>query len=346
MSKWSSMRYWALQVKNTKQQGSQHPSGNSGGWWSWINSVASGINHFLTGQFADFVKGVEHSFSGVVAAIHAMQHTMARIEISALHWVVRYLKRYTDNRIRQLQTQILRQFKLVIGWVKAQISATRLFARSLVINEAAKRHRADVRLDHEIKTRIKWVHQHIEREAASAYHAQRGSQDATITKLLDLVANLNPVLRPLVKDVVKGILDLATVDDPLARIALGFALRHVIDRLGIDKPIGHLLHNLLTAVIGHGRPHSLHTVIGDMCSRLAAGEQQWAQFYSDGGSEVQQAGEQWQQITSLTTDALLLGVFGLMAAKPAEFANEVTSALATVVHDSASAVDKVIKGVG
>jgi hypothetical protein len=273
-----------------------------------------------------------------------MQHVVARIEIAIFHWVVVFLKRYTDKRIRQVQLQIKLTARLIYGYIKAQVSILRLWVRGRIAIEASARHKADVKLDHEIKTRIKWLHQQIEREAVSAYRAQRGTQDAVITKLLDLVINLNPVLRPIVSDIIKGILDLAVIDDPVARLALGFAMREVINRLGLDKPIGDLLHGLLGSIIGQGKPKDLHAVILDMCSRLAAGEQQWTQFYADGGSEVEQAGEQWQAITKWTTDAALLGMFGLMATEPAAFARDVTNVMADVVHGTVNAVHGLIRG--
>lgn len=343
MSIWSSMRFWALQTKPQQQPQAQAQPQTGNHWWSWINSAVSGINHFFTGQFSDFIKGVEKSFDGMMQAFHALQHTVARIEIAIMHWVVVYLKRIIYQQVRKLKLLIAADFRRLVAMIMRALYVAKAYAFALTARERRYRIAADVKLDHEIRTRIKWLHQQIEREAASAYRGQRGSQDAVITRLLDLAANLNPVVRPLVSDLVKGILDLAAVDDPVARIALGFLLRHVIDKLGLDKPIGDLLHNLLASVLGHGKPNGLSEVITDMCSRISAGEQQWAQFYADGGSEVEQAGEQWQAITRWTTDALLLGTFGLMAAEPAAFARDVTGAMATVVHDTIRTTEALIR---
>lgn len=343
MNLWDSVKYWALQTKTLPTPPPQKSKSSGGGWWSWINTGFTAIGHFFSGQFSDFVKGVEHSFDGMMQALHAMQHVVARIEIAILHWVVVYLKKYTDKRVAQLKALIEYQFKVLIQRITYVLALLRVWVKALVKAEARARRQADIRLDHEIKTRIKWLHQQIEREAVSAYKGQRKEQNAVITGLLDLVINLNPILRPLVSDLIKGILDLALVDDPVARIALGFLLRHIIDRLGLDKPIGDLLHNLLASVLGQGKPTDLHAVITDICSRLAAGEQQWAEFYKDGGSEVEQAGEQWQAITRWTTDAALLALFGVMALEPEAFARETTNALAVVVNDTIGAVHALIR---
>jgi hypothetical protein len=339
------MRYWALvnrQAKQTPQQQQQTTSG--GGWWNWINSVAGGFSHWVLGQFEKFAGGVYTSIGGIVQAVHAIQHVVARIEISILHDVVAYLKRIIYQQIRQVKRLIVADVRKLITMITRALYIAKEYAFGLVAKERRYRIAADIRLDHEIKTRIKWLHQQIEREAASAYRGQRKQQTDVIVKLLDLVANLNPIIRPLVSDLIQGILDLLAVDNPVARIALGFLLRQVIDRLGLDKPIGTLLHDLLASVLGQGKPTDLHGVIADICSRLAAGEQQWLQFYQDGGSEVEQAGEQWQTITKWTTDAALLALFGVMAAEPAAFARDVTGALAVTVNDTIKAYHALIRG--
>lgn len=344
MSIWSSMRYWALLNKQQQQAPGQTSKSSGGGWWSWINSVAGGINHFIVGQFEKFAGGVYSSIGGIVSAIHAIQHTIARIEISILHDVVAYLKRIIYQQVRLLRRLIAADFRQLVTMITRALYIAKAYAFALVAKERRFRIAADIRLDHEIKTRIKWLHQQIEREASSAYRGQRSQQTGVINHLLDLAANLNPVIRPLISDLVQGILDLASVDDPVARIALGFLLKQVIDRLGLDKPIGDLLHNLLASVLGNGKPHDLHQVIADICSRLNAGEEQWLQFYTDGGSEVEQAGEQWQAITNWAADAALLAVFGFMAADPGGFARDTTAALATVVNDTISTYHALIRG--
>ena len=343
MSIWSSMRYWALVTRNAKQTPQQQAQPQGGGWWNWINSIAGGFSHFILGQFEQFAGGVYSTIGGIVQEIHALQRTVARVEIAILHDVVAYLKRIIYQQIRQVKLLIAADYRKLTVMITRAVYVAKTYAFALVAKERRYRIAADLKLDHEIRTRIKWLHQQIEREAASAYRAQSQEQHAVITRLLDLVANLNPVIRPLVSDLATGILDLASVDNPVARIALGFLLRHVIDRLGLDKPIGDLLHGLLASVLGSGKPTDLHAVIADMCSRLAASEQQWAQFYADGGSEVEQAGEQWQAITRWTTDAALLALFGVMAAEPAAFARDVSGALAVTVNDTVKLYHDLIK---
>lgn len=345
MSIWSSMRYWALASKTQKPPPQASSQSGGGGWWHWVNSVVSGINHFFVGQFEQFAGGVYSSIGGLVSAVHGIQHTVARIEIAMFHWVVAYLKRIIYQQVRLLKLLIAADVAKLTTMIMRALYVAKEYAAGLVAKERRYRIAADIKLDHEIKTRIKWLHQQIEREAVSAYRAQRSQQNSVITRLLDLIVNLNPILRPLVSDLITGILDLASIDDPLARIALGFLLRQVVDRLGLDKPIGNLIHNLLTSILGQGKPTDIHAVLTDMCSRLAAGETQWTQFYTDGGAEVEQAGTQWQNITKWTTDAALLGMFGVMALEPAAFARDVTGALATIVHDTINTTEALIKGV-
>lgn len=347
MSIWDSIKYWARVTKattqkQTKAQATQSPGGG-GGWWEWVNSVATGINHFLGGPFSSFVDSTVNTFKGIYDALHKLHDLEVRIGAAILRWVVGYLRQYVNARIAKLRAFIEWQLRTLIRRIAYVLAMLRVWVKVLVKAEAKARRQADIRLDHEIKTRIKWLHQAIEREAVSAYKGQRKEQNAVITGLLDLVINLNPILRPIVSELVRLILDLAFVDDPPARLLIGFVLKHVIDKLGLDKPIGDLLHNLLAHIIGAGKPTDLHGVIADISARLAAGESQWLQFYKDGGSEVEQAGGQWQSITAWTTDALLLALFGTMTLAPEQFARETTNAMAVVVNDTIHAVHALIR---
>lgn len=344
MSIWDSIKYWARVTKPTAPPVNTQAKTGGGGWWQWVNSVATGINHFLGGPFSSFIDSTVNTFRGIYDALHKLHDLEIRIGAAILRWVTGFLRQYINAKIAKLKALIEWQLRVLIKRIAYVLAMLRVWVTVRIKAEAKARRQADIRLDHEIKTRIKWVHQAIEREAVSAYKGQRTQQNAVITELLDLVVNLNPVLRPIVNELVRLILDLALVDDPPARFLIGFVLKRVIDKLGLDKPIGNLLHNLLAHIIGAGKPTDLHGVIADISARLAAGESQWLQFYKDGGSEVEQAGDQWQSITAFTTDALLLALFGTMTLAPNQFAQETTNAMAVVVNDTIKAVHALIRG--
>lgn len=344
MSILDSIRAKAIAARQLAASKSASPTQKQGGITGWINSIENGLKHFLSVNFKDWVHGLfvwqilEYNVGRLM--VDTFKRIIADVFNALKNWVMRIVWQLYDK----LRSQIAANYRKLATMIMRALYVAKAYAFALVARERRLRIAADIRLDHEIKTRIKWLHQQIEREISSAYRAQRGQQNAVITRLLDLVINLNPVLRPLVSDLITGILDLASVDDPLARIALGFLLRQVVDRLGLDKPIGDLLRGLLASVLGQGKPTDAHAVIADMCSRLAAGENQWAQFYDEGGSEVEQAGSQWQGITNWATDAALLGLFGVMTLEPAAFAQDTTNAMAVVVHDTINAVQALLKG--
>lgn len=343
MSVWDSMRAWAVIVRQRQQAENVKPQSSQGGIGGFIGSVVAGLNHLLTGPLGGFVTAETDWAKLVIWWDRTVAAGYGKVAAWLINGILAGLKSLIGKLFARLRGELAALKRQLIADDIYGLRLAMAYADKDTRAEAKARRAADIRLDLEIKTRIKWLHQQIEREAVSAYRGQAGQQNAIITRLLDLVVNLNPVLRPLVSDVIKGILDLAAVDDPIARIALGFALREVIDRLGLDKPIGDLIRGLLASVLGQGKPHGIHDVIADMCSRIAAGEQQWTRFYADGGSEVEQAGEQWQALTRWTTDAALLGLFGLLAADPAGFARDTTAALGAVVNGTMTAVHALIR---
>lgn len=345
MSFLDSIRAKSIIARQLSGSKTASPAQKQGGITGWLNSVENGIKHFIQVNF----KAAWHG----LFIWQILEYNLGRFVVDAIKRIIvdvlNALKHWIERLIWQLYTRLLNMIKAnyrkLATMIQRAVIVAEAYAFGLVMRERRYRIAADIRLDHEIKTRIKWLHQQIEREAVSAYRGQRSQQTSVITRLLDLVANLNPILRPLISDVIKGILDLASVDNPVARIALGFLLRQIIDRLGLDKPIGDLIHNLLSNVLGQGKPNDLHAVLADMCSRLAAGETQWTEFYAEGGSEVEQAGSQWQAVTAWTTDAALLGLFATMALEPAAFAKDTTGALAVFVHDTINATKALIEGV-
>jgi hypothetical protein len=337
-----SLQLQAARARQKLQAGASGPGGVLGDIWHWINSVSSGVSHIIG---VDLLGVVKAAFAWDKFAGH-VYITVAKAIEHGIIWLIRglikALETKFDRLIDQLRAKERKDYNhliYLIAWVIVQLEK---YSRWLVQREAAMRLKGDIYV---YNTARKWdtaLHQAIEREAVSGYKLGQNQQLDAINRVLDLVANLNPVTRVLVSDLAKGILDVLAVDDPVLRIALGFVVKHVIDRLGLDKPLGRLLGDMLGPILATGHPRSIHDVVADICARLATGENAWAQFMANGGSEVEQAGSEWQKITDYGTDALMLAIFGTMVTDPGGFANDVTGALSAVVHDTTRVVHKLI----
>lgn len=311
---------------------------------SWINGIIHGVAHFLQtplGKFAESVAvlvspllrlivGVGWAFSRIVAWIESTVE--ARIMTILVKWY---------NRLRGL---------ILFYWQQSVKEDLFLFAiarkntLALMVAERRARTRAIAQAKAELTARIRHLHQTIEREAASGYQLAYPARQDLITRLADLIAANNPVVRGLVSDLVTGVLDLAGVDSFAGRLLLGFITRKIIDRLGVDQLAGHFLDDLLAPILGNPKPRDLHGVIADIAARLNATESQWAQFYGDGGSLVEQAGSQWQALTGPLADAALVAWFAQGVAFPGAWAAEIADTVGAAADAIALAAASLING--
>jgi hypothetical protein len=138
----------------------------------------------------------------------------------------------------------------------------------------------------------------INKQAADGYNSVRSDQANIITKVIDSVATDNPLVKDLVGRLVTVIIDLAEVDDPLIRIVAAGLLRQLIDRLGVDKLAGGLAQDLAGIFLGSGPPGTVRQVEAAVAQRLNAGEQQWQQFFDNGGDDLEQLGNQMRESAS------------------------------------------------
>lgn len=187
------------------------------------------------------------------------------------------------------------------------------------------------------------LHQAVEAEAASGYATDLHNRLGVITTVLDDLAVRNPVIKGIIGDLVKAILDLIGVEDPLLRLALGVLLKDVIGKLGVDKVAGDLVNDLIGSITAENHPKTLHDVIAALARRTSALEKQWADFMQHGGPEVEQAGDDWKDLTSVITDGAILATFGLSVADPQAWASGVNDTLGVLTADTIKAVSNLIR---
>ena len=151
----------------------------------------------------------------------------------------------------------------------------------------------------------------VDKEASDAYDHTLRDQATGISRLVDDLAADNPVVRGIVGKLATVILDLASIDDPAARIAAQFLLRQVIDRLGVDKLAGALAGDLAGVFLGGGKPKTLADVTAQIGDRLNVTEAQWQQFYANGGDDIENLGTQMRKSA---TPVFTLGMAAYFAA--------------------------------
>lgn len=189
----------------------------------------------------------------------------------------------------------------------------------------------------------KALHQLIEREAASGYRAQYQGRLVAITGILGHLISRVPFLRDIIGKIIGGVIDLAGVEDPVARWVLTVLMTRVVGRLGVDKAAGQFAQDLLTPILGQPKPRDIHDVINDISQRMNAMERQWARFFADGGSQVEQAGKEWQAVTGPLADVALLAFFGAAVNDPARWAKDVQGTIGRPLEAVLGATADLIK---
>lgn len=306
-----------------------------GGIWHWINGIANGVGHFLGGPITSALRAI---LAAIEEAIDLWQKALAAY-FRIITWYDRFLWHTVVGWLAKLRAhtraQLMAQVRRLIRLIYVTTNTVLMLAYAAVRKERAARVKAIARSVAMLKRDIRSMHYTIEREAASGYRVGQEDRLNLVLRLLDYAVLRNPDLATLVKDIASGILDLLSVDDPLARLVLGFLIKHVINRLGIDKAVGHLISDLLTPILGKPKPHDLHDVVMDLSDRALAIESQWGQFMQDGGSQVEQAGRQWRDITSVVGTLAIVGFVAEAIHDPQGWANVVTDTVGAAANDIA-----------
>jgi len=300
--------------------------------WKWLASLHGLIGwlfgvpllSWLTSALAN---AAEHS-----AAWEALDHLLARIPA----WIKAHL---IMPWVRLLQAHINRLYH----WTKVQLYdlrilmmflylAARLYARQLVAAEHKRMMYTVAEEHHKMLAGLKATLAEVQKEAASGYNAGTPDRKSTITRLLDDLAVTSPAVKGLVSDLIGLVIDVDTIDNPLARFIIQKLLAQVINRLGVERVIGDLLQRLIGPLAGQPKATGLYEVTRDVARRLAALEAQQADFMVNGGPEVEQAGRQWKDLASIATDAGLLAFLALAVADPEAWATGITDTAGPVAN--------------
>ena len=165
----------------------------------------------------------------------------------------------------------------------------------------------------------------IDNRAAAGYDPTLQARANLLTKLLDTAVAHDPLVSGLVSNLATFIVDLAGIEDPIARIAGQLVLKQVIDRLGINTALGGMLNDLVGSIFGGGQPKTLTAIMGDIGNRLDSLESGLSEL-----APLAPEADDLHELGTLIFDAALLGYFVAAVADPVATANDTVDVLATV----------------
>lgn len=306
--------------------------------WHYITSLHDALAWLGANPLVKGYKSFLENFTVIGLAIDAAQAAIGRI--GAWEWA---------HQVKPVRDQLRAAIAALRAWAAAEFAAQQAeivrlymaalaYTRTLVGVERAARIKA-IQLEHAAMLKaVAACLATVQQQAASAYNAGLHDRLGVVGTILEDMAGHTPVIKDAVELALKSLVDIENIDDPVVRWLANKAIDEVVNNSEVDKAAGSLAQSLLGPIIGQPRAKGLHDVISDISARLAAMEAQWATFMKDGGPEVEQAGEQWKDITGVLVDVAFLGFTGLAATDPAAWAASVSDTVGTVANDSISPI--------
>ena len=307
--------------------------------WHYVTQVHNTFGWFFGNPALRAVTRFLYSISYFHAAQIVIHDALGRLARWIwLTWIRPQVARL-DRRITALFWWAVMRFIATWAQMYRLYYASLAYTRQLVAVERSQRIAADQAEHAAMLKAVAACLATVQRQASSGYNSGRHERLTIVNRLLNDLADRNPEIRGLVSLLVKAVIDLETIDNPVVRFTVGRLLTEVIGRLGVDKVTGDLIGRLLASFTGGGPPANLYDTERAVADRLAALEDTWAQFMDNGGPEVEQAGREWKQISGPVASVAILGLFGLAVADPGAFATGVTD---TVGKAGNAALDVVI----
>lgn len=306
--------------------------------WHYVTSVHDVLAWLAGIPILRFIRAVLLDLLTLGQALTAIRDALRRLP----NWIwaheVNPVKVALTNRIIALTAWAVLQFYFTHQLIEQRYQQALAYARALVAAERAQRIRAD---QAEAAARVlgdKVTLATVQQEAASAYNAGLHERLGLIGSIVDDIAGHTPLVKDAVIILLRGLVDLENIDDPLLRFLLNKAITEVVNNAAIDRAAGELAQGLLGPLIGQPKPRDLHGVIADVVARLAALETDWAKFMKSGGPEVEQAGEEWKEITGVLVDVGFLGFVALAVTDPVAWAAGVSDSIGVVADGALTGI--------
>lgn len=306
--------------------------------WKFIGSVHNLLSWITGNPILKFARTLLENVSVFALTIDAIRAALARLGTWIWRTQVKPVRDQLRRQIAALAAFTAMRFRAVYAVVIHLYRDAIHYTRVAVHAEQLARIRGDQAEHAAMVKSVKAALAAVQKQAASGYNGGLHDRLGTIATLLDDIAAGNPVVKSAVRLLVNGVLDLETIDDPIARWVLSKLLTEIIDKLGVDRAAADLVSRLLGTAAAHPRAAGLYDVARDVSERLNALEQQWAGFMADGGPEVEQAGKEWKSISGLAADAAILGFFGLAVTEPKAWSDGVADTVGIAAGDALTAI--------
>lgn len=311
--------------------------------WGYVTNVHNVFAWLLGGPELRYILSALYHMSIVHLGVVAIRDTLRAIAGWIWATMVRPVRDALNRRISQLAAWIRAQLIILRALVITLYRASLAYTRQQVGIERSARIKA-IQAEHAAMLKaVAACLATVQRQAAGGYNSVNRERLNLIARLLNDVADRQPEVKGLVTLLVKSVVDLETVDNPVLRFGISKLLTEIVGRLGVDRVTGDLIGRLLGPWTAGGRPGNLSAVERDVALRLNALEDQWAEFMAAGGPEVEQAGREWRDISGLVTDAAILGMFTLGVTDPAVFARGVADTIGIAGNDALDAIVRVIR---
>lgn len=329
---------WATGAWNALTGGLANPVQALTALWHYISSVHDVLAWLAATPVLRFFRSVLANLTAIGLALDALRDLLGRLPTWIWVHQVLPVKVQLTNRIIALTAWAVLQFYFVHQLIEQRYQQALAYTRLQVGIERAARIKADRA---EAAARVagdKATLATVQQEAASAYNAGLHARLGLIGQIVDDIAGHTPVIKQLVTLLLRYLVDIENIDDPALRWLLNKAITELVNNASIDRAAGDLAQGLLGPIIGQPRPRDLHGVVLDIAARLSALETDWAQFMKDGGPEVEQAGEQWKEITGVIADVGLLAFIGQAAVNPTAWAAEVSGTIGVVADGAVTGI--------
>lgn len=334
MGWWNTLTKWASSAWGSISGAVSDPVTALSNLWHYVTSLHDALAWLGANPLVKGYKAFLENFTVLGLAIDAARDTIGRI--GTWTWV---------HEVRPVRDQLRAAITALRAWAAAMFRAQqaeiiRLYLASLAYTrrltgiERVQRMKGD-RLEHAAMLKaVAACLATVQQQAASAYNAGLHDRLGLIGTIFGDIADHTPLVKDAIDLVLKNVIDLENVDDPVLRWLLNKAVDEVVNNAEVDKAAGSLAQSLLAPIIGQPRAKGLYDVVADISTRLAAMEAQWAQFMRDGGPEVEQAGDQWRDITGTIVNLGFLGFTGLAATDPVAWAQGVSDSVGTAANDT------------
>lgn len=313
--------------------------------WRFVTGVHNLVAWLLGGPQLRYILTVLSYLDTVTLGIYDIRLALRRLAVWV--WVTDVYPVWVilNRRLAALRAWAVIQFAALIVLVYRLYFASRAYTQQQVAAERSQRIRADQAEHAAMIKAVKAALATVQAEASSGYNSGLHDRTTLINRLVNMLADRQPEIRGLASRLITAVVDLESIDNPVARFLVSVLLSQLVRRLGVDRVTGDLISRLLGPLTGSARPTTLSGVEHDVGERLSALEAQWADFMDHGGPEVEQAGDEWKSVTGVAADAGILGLFGLAVADPQAFATGISDTIGIAGNDALDAVLRAVRAV-